>query len=103
LKNRQQEAEETLWNALKGKQLGVAFERGRKFGKYRLFYSATVRLAFDVWDETEPPRPDTDIFAADDKAHILAKQGIRYFAVSAGDVLDNADEVVLRIIDRMNG
>ena len=90
-----------MWNALEGKQLGVAFERGRKFGKHRLFYSATVRLALNVWDETEPLRPDTDIFAADDKAHILAKQDIRYFAVNAGHVLDNANEVVLRIIDRM--
>lgn len=90
-----------MWNALEGKQLGVAFERGRKFGKHRLFYSAAVRLALNVWDETEPLRPDTDIFAADDKAHILAKQDIRYFAVNAGHVLDNANEVVLRIIDRM--
>jgi very-short-patch-repair endonuclease len=49
LRNNSTSAEATLWNYLKGKQLGKKFRRQHSVGKYILdFYCATDRIAIEL-------------------------------------------------------
>jgi very-short-patch-repair endonuclease len=87
-------SEEALWQALRGKQLGVAFRRQVPFGPFILdFLAPSVRLAIEVDGASHQRRPGADAR----KERALRRAGYRLLRIDAELVLRDLPSVLSTI------
>ena len=87
-------AEALLWDALRGKKLGVKFRRQHPIGDFVLdFYCAGARLAIEVDGASHADRKEYDQWRDD----VLTSRGIRVMRFDERYVRNDAGEVLRQI------
>ena len=96
--NNPTEPEIRLWNALRGKQLeGYKFRRQAVLGQRIVdFYCPAARLVVEVDGDTHDPKTD----ALRDRK-MQANFGVRVMRFTNGDVMQNLDGVLMRLVDAL--
>ncbi len=96
LRNSPTKAEELLWIKLKKNQIGYKFRRQHSIGHFIIdFYCPQVQLAIEIDGETHD---DQKVLLKDkEKESYLKKEYIHLKRISAMDVKENVEGVVLKI------
>ena len=90
-------AEASLWNRLRGDQLGVRFRRQHRVGSYIAdFFAHAVKLVVEVDGDSHAERQEYD----EKRTHWMNEQGLTVIRFTNEDVLKNLDAVVQSIADR---
>ncbi len=95
-------SEVILWQAIRGKQLGVKFRRQYVAGNYILdFYAPKIKLAIEIDGETHFISPEIQ---EQDKTrdHFLENKGIKVLRFLNPDIMNNLNGVLRAILDEIN-
>ena len=86
--------EEALWEALRGRKLGVKFRRQHAIGDFVLdFYCAEARLAVEIDGPVHQKQAGYDAW----RDGQLAEHGVRTLRFSDSEVCDSLEQVLARI------
>ena len=103
LRNKMTEAEKILWEVLKSKKLGgYKFRRQHSILKFILdFYCHTAKLGIEIDGENHNLKDQK--FYDDDRTEILKEFGIKIIRFQNVDIIENLEEVKLKILSELEG
>ncbi len=94
-------AEKLLWNALRGKQLGVKFRRQHSVGKYVLdFYCSEKHIAIEVDGAVHSLSGAKQYDAG--RTRFVNDHGIRVFRFTNDEIFADLDKVIEKIACLIN-